>query len=347
MLAGILLTLASLWYGHNHGLMPVQASSDAILVDGLFDTMMTIGTAIFLLVWGVLIIALFKFRRKPGDNTDGPAIEGNIPLEIVWTAIPVVIVLVLGVYSFDVYNSMGGFDPDAAGDPGVQVAMISEEGSAMPLMDAVSPKKAHHNHMALGIGASPDEIGVAPDVTVNILGMQYAWIFTYPDLGITSGELHLPVNKNVRLNLKAQDVIHAFWLPEFRIKQDTIPGMESELRFTPTRVGDYPIVCAELCGAYHGGMASRLYVQAPEDYDKWVQEQMPAPADSQTAADLENLMGGTMALGENRSDADYLIPAAHQMDLDAKALKQLPHTVPHDMPMSPTSISPASISAMF
>jgi cytochrome c oxidase subunit II len=339
MLAGITLTLASLWYGQNHGLMPEQASSDAVLVDGLFDTMMTIGTAIFLLVWGVLIICLFKFRRKSGDETDGPAIEGNISLEIVWTGIPVIIVLVLGIYSFDVYNSMGGFDPDAAGDPGVQVAMLSAEGSTMPLMDAVSPKKARHNHMALGIGASPGEIGIAPDVTVNILGMQYAWIFTYPELGITSGELHLPANKNVRLNLKAQDVIHAFWLPEFRIKQDTIPGMESELRFTPTRVGDYPIVCAELCGAYHGGMVSRLYVQNPEDYDKWVKESLPSVSESETAVDLEKLMGNTMAMGKNRSDADYLVPAAHQIGLDAKALEHLHHAMPMSQPMQRDSMS--------
>ncbi|HEY9640087.1 MAG TPA: cytochrome c oxidase subunit II, partial [Coleofasciculaceae cyanobacterium] len=136
MLAGIALTLVSLWYGQNHGLMPTEASSDAALVDGLFNTMMTIGTAIFLLVWGVLIICLFKFRRRPGDETDGPPVEGNIPLEIVWTAIPVVIVLVLGVYSFDVYNNMGGFDPDAAGDLGVQVAMLPGDGAATPLIDA-------------------------------------------------------------------------------------------------------------------------------------------------------------------------------------------------------------------
>jgi cytochrome c oxidase subunit II len=317
MLAGIALTLISLWYGQNHGLMPAEASSDAALVDGLFNTMMTIGTAIFLLVWGVLLICLVKFRRRPGDETDGPSIEGNIPLEIVWTAIPVVIVLVLGVYSFDVYNSMGGFDPDAAGDLGVQVAMLPGGETATPLIDAAHQKKAHHQHMALGIGASPDEVGQAPDVTVNVLGLQYAWIFTYPDLGITSGELHLPAGKNVRLNLKAQDVIHAFWLPEFRLKQDTIPGMESELRFTPKRLGDYPIVCAELCGPYHGAMGSRLYVQTPEDYDAWVKEQIPPSADNTTAADLDKLMES------NRSNSDYLAPIAAQVGLDAETLKQL------------------------
>ncbi|NJR38270.1 MAG: cytochrome c oxidase subunit II [Leptolyngbyaceae cyanobacterium CSU_1_4] len=141
MLAGIALTLVSLWYGKNHGLMPIEASSDAALIDGLFDSMMTISMGIFLLVEGVLVICLLKFRRKPGDETDGPAIDGNIPLEIVWTAIPAVIVLVIGVYSFEIYNRMGGFDPEAAGAPSVvQVAMMPGEG-ATQMIEAPVPHR--------------------------------------------------------------------------------------------------------------------------------------------------------------------------------------------------------------
>lgn len=337
MLAGIILTLVSLWYGKNHGLMPMEASDDAALVDGLFDTMMTIGTAIFLLVWGVLIIAAFKFRRAPGDQTDGPPLEGNIPLEIVWTAIPTVIVLVLGVYSFDVYNNIGGFDPEAADDPGVvQVAMLPEANGAMPTMNSLTPqsepKRAPrlHQHMALGIGASPDRAGQLADVTVEVLGLQYAWIFTYPQYGITSGELHLPAGKNSQLNMKAQDVIHAFWLPEFRLKQDVLPGVGSELRFTPKVVGDYPIVCAELCGPYHGAMAARLYVQAPEEFDQWVKDQTPPPADAQTAMNPDAMNSAQMSLaklGQPRTDAEYLAPIANhiadQTGIDAQALEQL------------------------
>jgi cytochrome c oxidase subunit II len=336
MLAGIILTLVSLWYGKNHGLMPIEASDDAALVDGLFDTMMTIGTAIFLLVWGVLIIAVFKFRRAPGDMTDGPPIEGNIPLEIVWTAIPTVIVLVIGVYSFDVYNSLGGFDPEAADDPGiVQVAMLPEADGTMS-MDSLTPQAAPkaaprmHQHMALGIGASPERAGQLADVTVEVMGLQYAWIFTYPQYGITSGELHLPAGKNSQLNMKAQDVIHAFWLPEFRLKQDVLPGVGSELRFTPKVVGDYPIVCAELCGPYHGAMAARLYVQTPEEFDQWVKDQTPPAADSQTAmnpAANPAAQLGLDKLGQDRTDAEYLAPiASHisdRMGIDVEAMKQL------------------------
>jgi cytochrome c oxidase subunit 2 len=326
MLAGIALTLVSIWYGQNHGLMPVEASKDAALVDGLFDTMMTISTAIFLLVQGVLIICLFKFRRRPGDDTDGPPIEGNIPLEIVWTAIPVVIVLVLGVYSFDVYNSLGGFDPEAADDPGiVQVAMLPEGSTALPLMDAATQSpKPHHQHLALGIGATPDEKGKAPDLTVNVMGLQYAWIFTYPETGITTGELHVPAGKDIKLTLKAQDVIHAFWLPQFRLKQDVMPGsLESELRFRTERVGEYPIVCAELCGPYHGAMASKLYVHTQEDYDSWLQSQVASKDDSSktVAANLSD-----------RSNADYLAPFSQQIGIDRKALEQLHPDHHHSLP---------------
>lgn len=329
MLAGIALTLVSIWYGQNHGLMPVEASKDAVLIDGLFNTMMTIGTAIFLLVEGVLIICLFKFRRRPDDETDGPPIEGNISLEIVWTAIPVVIVLVLGVYSFDVYNSMGGFDPNAAEDPGiVQVAMAGEEGAVGPLMEGNSHLPGHH-HVALGIGASPDEVGKAPDVTVNVMGLQYAWIFTYPEVGVTAGELHLPVDKDARLILKAQDVIHAFWLPEFRLKQDVMPGsLQSELRFTPLRVGEYPIICAELCGPYHGAMASKLFVQTQEEYDSWLQSMVASKSnEDQTIA----------ATPESDPNAAYLAPFSRQLGIDGSVLDQL-----HSHQHATRSLTPAA-----
>lgn len=323
MLAGIALTLASLWYGQNHGLMPVEASNDAVLVDGLFNAMMTVGAGIFFLVEGVLLVCLFKFRRKKGDTADGPPIEGNIPLEILWTAIPVVIVLVIGVYSFEIYRIEGGFDPEAAEQPSiVQVAMLpgaeaTDLMQAQPLSSlAPNPNGPmhHHSHMALGVGASPDSLQAAPDVTVNVLGLQYAWIFTYPDSGITSGELHLPTGKDVKLVIKAQDVIHAFWLPQFRLKQDAIPGQDSELRFKPTLPGEYPIVCAELCGAYHGAMASKLYVMEPDAYDEWLQQQVAALNDQQTIASQPD---------ELNPDAAYLAPFASQAGIDSESLQQL------------------------
>jgi cytochrome c oxidase subunit II len=317
MLAGIALTLISLWAGQNHGLLPVAASHEAELVDGLFNTMMTVSVGLFILVQGVLIIAVFKYRRPAGDETDGPPIHGNIPLEIVWTAIPAVIVLIIGVYSFDVYNAMGGFDPEAADDPGVtQVAMVSDGSMPTNLID--SQPKAHpaHHHMALGIGAFPEDAGRAADLTVDVTGIQYAWIFKYPG-GITSGELHAPVDKEVQLNLNAQDVLHAFWLPEFRLKQDAVPGRQTELRFKPRLIGEYPVICAELCGPYHGGMVTKFYVHSQDDYDAWVQTQLASRDTAETIA--LNPM--------ERSTADFLAPFVSDLGITPDALDALhPHS---------------------
>ena len=82
-------------------------------------------------------------------------------------------------------------------------------------------------------------------------------------------ELHVPAGQPVSLRMEAKDVIHAFWVPEFRLKQDVIPGQPTVLNFTPTRPGTYPIVCAELCGPYHGGMRSSVVVEEPETYQAW------------------------------------------------------------------------------
>ncbi len=302
------MTLISLWYGQNHGLLPVAASNDAGDVDQLFNFMMTIATGLFLLVEGVLVYSVIKFRRKKGDTTDGPPIEGNVPLEIVWTAIPTVIVFVLSIYSFEIYNRMGGLDPMTAGDPGPQLAQAHHHSQLV----AMDPSR---QNLALGLGVSPDsQQGIDP-LEIKVNGIQYAWVFTYPETGVISGEIHVPVNRPVALKMTAGDVIHAFWLPEFRIKQDVIPGRETNLVFTPNKVGQYPVVCAELCGAYHGGMKTQLYVQSESDYQKWVQENTFAmnEQDNQSVA---------MNPAANR-DVKFLAPYAEDLGVDSSTLAQL------------------------
>ena len=300
------MTLISLWYGQNHGLMPIAASNDAGDVDELFNFMMTIATGLFLLVEGVLVYSLIKFRRKKGDTTDGPPIEGNVPLEIVWTAIPTVIVFILSIYSFEIYNRMGGLDPMTAGDPGPQMAH-AHHGSALVALDP------DRQNLALGLGVSPESDPNAQPLEIKVNGIQYAWIFTYPD-GVVSGEIHVPVDRPVALNMTAGDVIHAFWLPEFRIKQDVIPGRETKLVFTPNKIGQYPVVCAELCGAYHGGMKTQLYVQTEEDYQQWIQENTFAMNDNSE----------TVAIApESKSDTEFLAPIASDLGVDTDILAQL------------------------
>ncbi len=312
LIAGITLTLISLWYGQNHGLLPVAASQEALEVDGIFNFMMTIATGLFLLIQGVLIIVLIRFRRKKGDNTDGPAIEGNVPLEIVWTAIPTVIVFILAIYSFEIYNNMGGLDPMASGDTGTQKMAHHHDHGMMPSrLVALNPDRSQ---VALGLGVSPEEQNQTP-LVIDVKGIQYAWLFTYKDTGIVAGDLHLPVNRLVQLNIQAGDVLHAFWLPEFRIKQDAIPGRDTTLVFTPTLVGDYPIICAELCGSYHGGMKTKLYVQTQEDYNKWLQEN--------TIATTEATEDKVAVNPTERSDGEFLAPYAEEMGANQEVISHL------------------------
>lgn len=318
LLAGIALTLISLWYGQNHGLLPLAASDEAAQVDALFNMMMTISTGLFILVQGIIIIAAIRFRRRKDDETDGPPVHGNIPLEIVWTAIPAVTVLIISVYSFEIYNAMGGLDPMASHDHhGTQMAqahqMSPSEANADKNLIALS---SNQGAIALGLGASPENQNKPVPLTVNVMGLQYAWIFTYPETGITSGELHLPVGQEVDLRISAQDVLHAFWLPEFRLKQDAIPGRETELRFTPNKAGQYPIVCAELCGAYHGAMGAQLFVQTPEEYQAWIQEQ-------QAVASNDALDKAVAANPANRSSSEFLAPYAQEMGIESQTLEQL------------------------
>lgn len=269
----IVIILISLWYGQNNGLLPVDASTEAIKIDRLFNAMIAIATGLFILVQGTLIYSLFAFRQKKDDESDAVPVEGNVLLEIVWTAIPAVIVLWLSIYSQEVYSSVnqGGFIGNHMAHANHAAVVAKAPGTAIA---------ASMDGMDSGESAIP---AINEALNIKVSGLQYAWIFNYPDTGIVSGELHLPVNRPVKLDIEANDVIHAFWVPQFRLKQDAIPGTTTHLSFTPNRVGEYPIICAELCGAYHGAMKTRTIVHSSEDYLAWQQSQQVAAAQTPTA----------------------------------------------------------------
>jgi cytochrome c oxidase subunit II len=107
-------------------------------------------------------------------------------------------------------------------------------------------------------------------LTVEVRAQQYAWQFYYPDAGITSSELHIPLNRQVQLKLRSNDVIHSLWIPKFRLKEDVLPDRVTETLLTATEMGTYPIVCAELCGASHALMRSNVVVQSAADYQNWL-----------------------------------------------------------------------------
>jgi cytochrome c oxidase subunit II len=212
------------------GLMPVQASAQAVSIDWLWNWQIIAISFLFSLIVVPMVYSLVVFRRKKGETGDGEHIEGNTPLEIAWTIVPLFIVLAfayMGAYSL---GETRRIDPNA--------------------------------------------------MVVKVKAQQWVWTFEYPEYGIISKELHLPVDKQVILKMESTDVIHSFWVPEFRVKQDVVPGRVTEYRITPTLIGDYKVRCAELCGSAHFSMENPVIVDSQADYDAWISEQSAIAAEA-------------------------------------------------------------------
>ncbi len=208
------------------------ASTAAPKIDDLLNVMIVLSAFVFSLVMVMLFYALWKFKAKPGDESDGEPIHGNTRLEVAWTLIPTIIVLFGAGYSWSVLNDI-------------------EE----PAKNAL---------------------------TVDVFSQQYAWSFGYPGKGnaYVQGEFHVPVNRQVQFKMHSQDVIHSFWVPEWRIKKDNVPGITTTATVTPDKVGTYQLICTELCGFGHASMRAKVVVEPPADFRKWVAgltEKVPAP----------------------------------------------------------------------
>lgn len=235
---GIVLIALGILVATQVNLMPVEASTRAAAVDQLFRVLLGVSTVIFLLVEGALIYAVLRFRARPGEAGEGPSIHGDASLEILWTLLPAAIVVVIGVYSFQVLTAV-----EAPGN--------------RPLV-------------------------------VEVVARQFSWGFRYPEQDLETTELHLPLGRPVLFQITSDDVIHSFWVPDFRAKRDATPGQIAELAMTPTKIGRFPIRCAELCGAGHAIMTSEVVVETPEDFDAWIEAQLAMAGDP---AQIFNTMG--------------------------------------------------------
>jgi cytochrome c oxidase subunit II len=209
-----------------------QASTAAPKIDTLLDVMIVLSAFVFALVMVMLFYALWKFKAKPGDESDGEPIHGNTRLEVAWTLIPTIIVLFGAGYSWAVLDDI-------------------EEPAKNPL-------------------------------TVDVFSQQFAWSFGYPgkDNAYSQGELHVPLDRQVHFKMHALDVIHSFWVPEWRIKKDNVPGITTTAIVTPDKVGTYQLICTELCGFGHAAMRAEVVVEPPAEFRKWVaglKEKVPAP----------------------------------------------------------------------
>ncbi|MBX3012853.1 MAG: cytochrome c oxidase subunit II [Caldilineaceae bacterium] len=224
--------------------LPLQASIEALTIDQLIGWHLTVIAFLFSLVLVFMLYAIVIFRRREGDDSEGEHFEGNTPLEIAWTVLPLILVLIFGYIGV------------------VDLNKISEKNEQL---------------------------------TIKATGVQWAWTFEYEG-GVLSQELMLPVDKRVRVQLRSTDVIHSFWIPEFRVKQDLLPAPtepESEAQaypssvyFTPTTVGEYTLECAELCGLSHYRMLATVKVVAQEEFTAWLQTEQVKVNDQSAVAEL-------------------------------------------------------------
>ena len=235
--------------------LPVGASAAAGWIDGQFTLTFIIMGIVFLAAQLGLGYIVWKYKETPSSPPVSYS-HGNTKLEIIWTTLTTILFVGLNLMGSTTWASQR-FDHDFPAD----------------------------------------------DVKVEVTGMQFAWYFRYPGTDgtyaktspklmdpsaggeaavgldtndpsakddVVTGTMYLPVNREVDLSLRSVDVIHNFFVPSLRFKQDAVPGLNIHMRLTPTAIGDYEIACAELCGLGHYKMHGMVHVVSQEDFDKWL-----------------------------------------------------------------------------
>jgi cytochrome c oxidase subunit II len=266
--------------------LPDSASDQAEEIDFVFWFVTAICIAVFAVVAAVAVYSVLKFRAPPEDESDGLPIHGHTGIEIVWTVVPFILVTAIGIVS--------------------AVALARNE-------------KLPDDHMV-----------------VNVVGRQFAWQFLYPPANapepaenelecdmeavaarcLSSGQLHLPVNTPIHLRMRADDVLHSFWVPEFRQKQDLVPGQVTTLVITPTKVGEYEVLCTELCGLGHSVMRAAAIVSTQAGFDTWKRE-----AGEQTSGGGD---AGAAVFSQNGCGSCHVLEEANASGTTGPTLEELP-----------------------
>jgi cytochrome c oxidase subunit 2 len=198
-------------------------------IDAIFWVITVVTGIAFVLVEIGIIWFAVKYRRREGRRAHYT--HGSKALEVLWTSVPALALVALGISSADVWAQIKGRDSAPAGS------------------------------LMLGVRAK-----------------QFEWNVTYPGADGTLGtsddfvvrnQLHFPVNRPILIQLESEDVLHSFFIPQLRVKQDAVPGMTIPVWFEATKTGGYQIGCAELCGLGHYRMRARVTIHEPDEYERW------------------------------------------------------------------------------
>jgi cytochrome c oxidase subunit II len=222
------------------GYLPKGVTAESGAITSLWTGSWTAALGVGVLVWGLVIWCVVAYRRKKDEVGLPEQLRYNVPIEMLYTVVPVFMVAVLFFYTARL------------------------ESSEM-------------------------DVSKKPDVTVNVVAKQWAWDFNYIEAGVyesgtlvnltgkpgvaaTLPALYLPVNKRVEFVLTSRDVIHSFWVPQFLMKLDVMPGKVNRFQITPTEIGIFQGKCAELCGSFHSNMLFRAKVVSQADFDAHMAE---------------------------------------------------------------------------
>lgn len=208
--------------------LPV-AIETAARVDDLSTFLFAVGSVVYTFVFGYLVYFAIAFRVRKSDPPDavGVQVHDNMKLELAWTIVPLLLVVLLSVFSVRIWY---------------QIMLEPQNG-----------------------------------IVVESIGHQFYWSFRYPQInGEVTGDMHLPVGVPVTLNLTSADVIHSFWVPAMRLKNDMVPGLVTSIRIKPILKGRFPIICTQFCGAAHTLMNAMVdpgkqwvVIEDQASYDKW------------------------------------------------------------------------------
>lgn len=239
--------------------MPEPITALGREIDSAFMFTLVFTGVIFLLAQAALGYSVWKFGRK----TDEPASDthGNNRLEVLWTVAAGAIFVGLALYGFNVWAETRFID------------QRTMEPSGDRLVVEVTGQQFVWNMRYAGADNEfgPTDISLIDDAAGNPVGLDRSAPGGADDIMVP--EMRVPVNTDVEVVLKSKDVLHNFFVPELRIKLDTVPGLVGKLAFNAEKEGTYEIVCSELCGLGHYKMRSFLHVVSQEEYDAWIEEQ--------------------------------------------------------------------------
>ncbi|MCS7222773.1 MAG: cytochrome c oxidase subunit II [Anaerolineae bacterium] len=237
------------------------------------------------LIFSVALIQFFEqVRLTPVlASSQGEAIDVLLRVVLILASVVFSLVISFFLYSLLSFRRRPG-EPEE-GPPMEGSTSLEIAWTVIPLFIVVG-LSIYSARILFDITAPPNP---EKELEVKVTGFQWAWTFEYPEYGITSPELVLPVNRSVLFRLHATDVIHSFYVPEFRLKMDAIPGIENLIRIRPTEKGTYKVRCAEMCGTGHAYMEAPVRVVDEAAFQEWVTKQaalaqVPAMAEAGEAA---------------------------------------------------------------